>query len=647
MHEADQAQAAAEAGRVDELHAVVRAARRRVARAQRRLDYVRGWQARVTGVFEALPRLTKTGSRGKLELKEGPGREARAVWLIADFCARMQAERAARGVSGRGRPPQHPLVVGVMAIAADPAAGRRSMEGLGWTALYAGVTTRTVSSSRAYSASVGATVEVERGRTCSLAEREETGLRRRRSVWDFEPLHTSPFDPEPFLGAAAAVVARLLERAVQLVDERQAVLEEQRAAVAAAEARLLDAQATVAERRREVLLLEAELDETRAGEAAVAAREARALRSRATLAVAPRLCAPVPATVAADRAVQAERDRATATVAAAYDAATRMDSFFHPPRSGLGKRFSSASRGLTQSLGFSPLRAGSTPVAGGRRPDGRGAEHNGGASRPSPTKRVSGRTSPQRPRMPEGQGCGSPAVSARSATMLWAKPLARGLAARWEFLARFLDDAADGRRTAREVARERGLRLMMIASTLGSRLSRYWTVGEVVRLVQDHGLAHRFGPRHVIAAGDAHSPLTYLATVLDRALTSDAAVVPQPSPVRAAWIAEQAAANAAAIAAVRQQRDAAAAGRAAGYAVEQQGPGTARAAAFAAARAARGPAPRPYVPPVDDPARLAAAAAELAVHRGAGPAEDDAVAWPAPAQPGGGVPYGRKEPGAR
>ena len=223
--------------------------------------------------------------------------------------------------------------------------------------------------------------------------------------------------------------------------------------------------------------------------------------------------------------------------------------------------------------------------------------------------------------------------------MLWAKPLARALARRWEFLAKFLDDAADGRRTARQVARERGLRLMQIASTLGSRLSKYWTVGEVVRLVQDHGLAHRFGPlRQVIAAGDAHSPLTYLAAVLDRALTSDTAVVAQPSPVRAAWVAEQAAANAAAAAAVRQQRDAVDADRTAAFAAERQGPGTARAAARQAALAGRSPAPRPYVLPVADPARLAAAEAELAAHHAA----RNEQAWTEPvAQPGGGVPYGR------
>lgn len=589
VHEADQARAAAVGERVGELLAVVGAGRRRVDRAQRRLDVMVDWQARVAGVVEALPRLTRTGSRGRLEWREGPGRHARAVWLLADFLARAAAERAGRGVSGRGRPSQHPLVVGVMAIAADPAAGRRSMAGLGPTALWAGVTTRTVTAAWAYSRSVGSTVEVERGRTCSLAELDEHGLRRRRSVHDFVPLHVSPVEVEPFLGAAAAVVARLAQRAVQLVDEHRAVLEEERAAVAAAEAALLDARATVAEQVSDDLRLQAELDESRTTAYAAAYREALAVRSRATSAVARRL---LPGTgMVTDRAGTAERERAVATVIAAADAASRMQSFFHPPRSGPTRRFTSDFRGLTFS-GFSTCER-SILVAGQERPDGRGAKRRGGATRPAPAKRVSRPTGSAHPRTRDAVGGGSPDRSGRSATMSWAKPLARGLAARWEFLGRFLDDAADGHRATREAARERGLRTAMIASTLGPRLSRDWTAQEVTRLVENHGLAHRYGQlRQVIGAGAAHSPLVYLARILDRALTSDTAVVAHPSPVRTAWIAERTAAHAAATQAHREQRRAEQAELAAGHAAALRGPGTARAAALALAAAASGPPPR-------------------------------------------------------
>jgi hypothetical protein len=204
--------------------------------------------------------------------------------------------------------------------------------------------------------------------------------------------------------------------------------------------------------------------------------------------------------------------------------------------------------------------------------------------------------------------------------MSWAKPLAKGLTQRWEFLQRFLDDADDGRRSARNVAREHGLRLRMIAATLGCRLSRYWTPDEVTRLVENHGLVHRYAPsRQVIAAGDAHSPLTYLATILDRALTNDTAVVPQPSPVRAAWIAERAASHPATATTDRQQLHAQLDERAA-TAAAATGAGL---QAFRAARARLGHQP--------SPAATSAAA----------PASSE-VEWPAHALPGTGLPPGRK-----
>jgi hypothetical protein len=634
VHERDQAQAAVEAGRVDELHDAVRAARRRAARAGRRLAHLQVWQDRVAEVVAAMPPLVKTGSRGKLRAKRGPRRMARAVWLLADFLARMAAERAARGVTGRGRPPKHPLVVGVMAIAADPAAGRRSMAGLDWTALYAGVTTRTVTNAWDYAELVGSATEAERGRTCSLAELDETGLRRRRSVYDFVQLNSSPFDGDPYLGEAAAVVATLLERAVALVDEQQAVVDAAERAVAAAEARLLDAQAAVAERASDWLLLQASVDQRWAGQAKAAYQEAVGLRQRATLARAPRLSAG-PDTAVVSRAGRADRDGVLATVAAAYEAATRMDSFFHPPRSGSTKRSSSACRGLIKSSGFLTFRTGSTTaVAGGQRPDGRGDKHKGGASRPAPTEGVASRTSSQQPRTPERPSAGSPARPSRSETMAWAKPLARALPRRWEFLERFLTDADDGRRSPKAVAREYGLRVAMIASVLGCRLSRNWTPGEVVRLVERYGLNGRYATvRTVIGAGDAHSPLKYLATVLDRALTNPALpAVPHYSPVRAAFerdvLAADLAARAERTAALRAQH----ADREAAWLAERSGTGDARAAAFAVAARSRGPQPRRLFPagPAQPPAPGPAAA------------EDDATAWPEKALPGGGIPYARK-----
>lgn len=548
VFDADQELAAADAERVDELGAGQRRAGRRVTRARRRLAYVQAWHDRVAGVVRAMPKLTKTGSRGRLRLKAGPGAKARPVWLIADFLARMTAERAERGVSGRGRPSQHPLVVGVMAIAADPAGGKRSMAGLRPTAAFAGVTSRTVTNAWAYSEQVGATELQEEGRTCSLAEREETGLHRMRAVYDFTALHTSPFEPEPFLGAAAGVVATLLQRAVQLVDEHQVVLEEAQREAAAAEAAVLDAQATVAERTAEDLLLQAGVSDVWVDDARAAAKTALAIRARANRAAAP----PIDErdVVAASRAGRADRDQVIATVQTAFDLTIRMESFFYPPRMGLRERSSSGCRGY---LLFSAQPT--SPVAGGQRPDGRGeGQRLIGASR-SPMKNVAGPTASQQPRTLNRVRPVSPARPSRSETMSWGKPLARALAGRWEFLQRYLDDAADGHRDGRAVARERGLRLARIAATLGTQFSSRWTAGEVVALVERYGLAGRHAElRTVIGAGDAHSPLRYLKIVGRRALTNPAAQVPHYSPIRETFEREVLAVELAAEAARRAAR---------------------------------------------------------------------------------------------
>lgn len=170
--------------------------------------------------------------------------------------------------------------------------------------------------------------------------------------------------------------------------------------------------------------------------------------------------------------------------------------------------------------------------------------------------------------------------------MSWAKPLARALCGQWEFLQRYMDDAADGTSSTREVVREQGLRLRMIAATLGTRLGPDWTAEQVVRLVEQHAGVHS-----VIAAGEAHSPLRYLAVMLERALTSPDAQAPHTSPVRQAYEHEvlaaeltTAAARTATLRAELDQRDAAAATARAG---DQAGLRAARAAA-AAAGARRG-----------------------------------------------------------
>ena len=172
-----------------------------------------------------------------------------------------------------------------------------------------------------------------------------------------------------------------------------------------------------------------------------------------------------------------------------------------------------------------------------------------------------------------------------------------------------------------------------VAATLGSRLGPHWSADRLVRHVE------RQQTRPVLSEPD--KPLAYLAWLLDRVFDG---VEDPPEPARRhvetrhQAVLDQAATAAAAHEQLRTDWD-----RRAAAAAPPTSAG--RAAARAAALAARGPAPRPSVPPVDDHTLLAAAAAELAQHRGVGQAEDDAAAWPAPAVPGGGVPPGLRKSG--
>ncbi|WP_232430582.1 hypothetical protein [Salinispora pacifica] len=611
---AEAEQAAATQRRVDELRVAHRAAVRRVARAERRLTGVQAWRDRVEAVIAAMPTLSRTGPRGQLQLKQSPTGRARAVWLIADFLARAAADRAERGVSGRGRPSQHPLVVGVMAVAADPAAGRRSMAGLAPTAAHAGVAARTVTTAWACSERVGATVRTEAGRNCSLAEREDTGLRRRRTVFDFAPLHTSPFDPTPHLGEATAVVAQLLQRAVQLVDEHQDAVAAAQTAAAAAQTQLLDAHATAAERTAEDLQLQASVSAVWVPDARQALITAVAARGRANQ----------PTTTSADRHPHQAAHPTEDTVRAAFDLANRMTNFFHPPRMGLSKKSSSGYRG------YHSFSASTSLAAARQRPAGRGQKPNGGASRPAPTRGVTGPTSPTRPRTTNGGRGTPPAHPRRSAAAAWAKPLARSLAGRWDFLAQFLTD--HGGADQRGADRERGRRIAMIAATLAPRLSGDWTADDIVRLVEHHGLTGRYAEtRTVIPAGDAHSPLSYLAAVLDRALTNPNAEISHPSPARDTVDRDRRAADHAATLAHTTDRHAEWAAREQARQAERAGPGHSRHAALAAARAAtRGD---------HTAARTIAATTQPATatpqqHR---TTDED---WPHTAQPGSGLPAG-------
>ncbi|OJF14488.1 hypothetical protein BG844_09625 [Couchioplanes caeruleus subsp. caeruleus] len=633
MHEDDQAQAAAEAARVDDLLAAHEASLRAVRRAQRRLDQVTRWRQRVARVVAAQARLTKTGPRGQLRIARGPGRWARAAYLLADFLARDAAERTRRGLSRRGRRPQYPRVVAVMAVAACCESGRGSMAGLYWTAQMAGVAERTVTTGWARTVQLGCTRRTRKGRILAVAERRALGRPRQRAVYDFQPLHRSPVAATPYLGAAVALLAQLLQRAGALVDECQAKLDEAVAAAAAIEAEVLDARAWQAERRRDDLALQAAVDPAWTVEAEQATKTAVLARGRANLAAAPPADAMARVPPQARRTV---RDAAAEAVDNAFDQAGRWANFCDHSPKGFSKRISSGLWFYRGHPATDDVTAAET-----QRPHGRGTHHNGGASRPAPTKDEVRLTGSSRPRTAYRMCSTPPQRHGRSAVMGWAKPLAKALANGWEYLGRFLQDADDGRRNPRNAAREHGRRLAMIAATLGSRLGPDWTAGDVVHLVEHYGLTGRPAERRqVIAAGDAHSPLSYLARALDRALTHPTAQVPHHSPVREAYerelhAAERAtmAAHTAALRAELDQRDATAA-------AERSGPRAGLAAARKVAAGAQGPA-RVRSGEVADREQMAPAQAELAA-RASRPTVDDRagfVDWPTVHEPGSGLSH--------
>lgn len=618
VHAYDQAQAAAELGQAEELADEHEAALARVRRAERRLQVVTQWRERIERVVAAIPRLTKTGPRGRLEVARGAGLWARAWELVADFLARDDAERTGRGVRGRGRPPEYPRVVAVMAVAASYDAGHGSMAGLDWTKLFADVSGRTVTTGWARAVELGCATLVERGRILRVEERRALQRSRQRAVHDFTPLRLSPVDARAYRADAQLLLAQLLQRAVVLVEEHRATVEEERTAAAAVEAELLDVRAWLAEQHGESLAVQALVDPVWSEDAEAAAAAARLARARATRAAQPSTDARV--RVAAARAAKASAAAAVEAVDNAFEQARRMRSFCDHPRKGSRSSFSSCLR-----FGGKDSASAYVTLAAGLRPTGRGDDQEQvGASRSS-TRGVARPTTPRHPRTGTGGVLsGSPG---RRSVMWWAKPLARALASRWAFLGRYLDDADDGRRRPHLVARERGLRIHMIAATLGTRLGPQWSADDVVSLVERHAGIHS-----VIAPGDAHSPLRYLAVMLERALTDPDAQVPHHSPVRQAY--EQAvldaelAAEAARGAGLRtefDQRDAAAA-------AERSGP---RLGLAAARKAAAGR--RPASGRSEDPAGHE--------HRNQASAPAAGADWPTVREPGSG-PIRRLDPGA-
>ena len=526
---ADQTAAAQQVERAGQLSATEREARDVVARIRADLADVQIWMDRLQGVVEDLPRVTKTGSGGALQVTRRARRRARPVVLIADVLARLAREREAAGnAAGRGRPPLIGLVLAVLAIDADIASGRRGMPGMARTAWLAGVSETTVTNAFRKAVTLKWAVKTVAGGACSLVERRETGRSQNRSVYDLRPPHKSRFDHRPFLGSAAALVVQLLARAQTLVDDLRAELVAAQIAADVAAADAAAAAAAVAERTAEDLALQADLAgagplaesvQTLAGstmsaataawaqQAAETAEQALRLRGVATARRSP--TTPPPAfTGAAGRAAEAGVHTTARPVEKAAEQAIRLGLICDPPRGSQGENFTSCSY---WGLPLTSEKTRNLPDGRQRPLRGRGADQelncrpSGASTEGVPTRSLS----VSRPRTPWGMNGTQQRKRRPARWSWWAYPLAVRLVRRLDFL-------AAGDVTAAQVA-----------GVLGPRLSPDWTDDDVVQLIERYARI-----RSLLRQGESFAPLSYLASLLDRALTNPEAYLPARSPVR-------------------------------------------------------------------------------------------------------------------
>jgi hypothetical protein len=581
VHERDQAAAAALGERAGELAEVSRAARRAVRRVRARLVDVRRHARRLQDVLADVPVLTKTGPGGALEVQSEGGPWSRGVWLLAEFLAADAAVRDAFGMSPRGRPPVYPLVVALMAADGSREAGRRVMLGLDRAAWLAGVARRSVTTAFERTTELRWSVRVEQGGGCTLDERTETGRGNRRAVYDLRPLHLARFELAPHVGTAVALLARLLERALVLVDETRAELvavqqEADEAAAAAADVAGLVEQARADDLAWQAECAAGELAAAWAADARQAQERADALRQEAGLRLAPQQG--VPAVLgAAARAGKAADAAAWQMVAQAQLQAERLTIFCHPPRGLKGEEVTSGLRwfGVKRSPREKLTLTGGTGRP--RRGRGEGQELTGSASRSS-TSEVCPAQPVNRPRMQYGGGSTPhnerPGRKRRRQPQWssWAVRLAESLMTRLAFL------HVDAPKYGTEWKRWRS----QVAAAIGPRLSAGWSAAEVEQVLEQYAGVHSlFGP------GEAHSPLRSLVILLDRALTNPDARIPAHSPTRAQWRRAQAVAEHAEVTAGRAvlvaERDAAEAAGATERVSAQHGRALARQVAAAAA----------------------------------------------------------------
>jgi hypothetical protein len=473
------------------------------------------------------------------------------------------------------------LVLAVLAIDADIASGRRGMPGMVRTAWLAGVSETTVTNAFRKAVTLKWAVKTVAGGACSLVERRETGRSQNRAVYDLRPPHKSRFDHRPFLGSAAALVVQLLARAQMLVDDLRGELIAAQGAADAAATAAADAAAAVAACTAEDLALQADLagagslaqpgqtpaESAMAGataawaqQAAQAAEQALRLRGLANARRTPT----TPPTVfgAAWRSAEAGDHTTARTVEKAAEQAIRLGLICDPPRGSKGESFTSCpywGLQLTSEKTRNLLDGQQQPLRG----RGAGQELNCRPSGASTEGVPTGAHSASRPRTLQGVYATEQRKRRPARWSWWAYPLAVRLVRRLDFL-------AAGDVTAAQVA-----------GVLGPRLSPDWTDDDVVQLIERYARI-----RSLLGQGESFAPLSYLASLLDRALTNPEAYLPPRSPVRDRMnreVAERRRAQVRAQSAVLQDQLAA---RDEAAAAERAGTGAGRAAARAAAAAA-------------------------------------------------------------
>lgn len=187
-----------------------------VSQAEARVADLIGWVQRLRRILAAWKNPARVGRWG------------RAVELIADLLARLEAAR----VTARGRPSLTPLFGAVLAVDSDVRSGRRALPGRLRTAWLLDCSHRAVYTAQQRVVAVEWAVRTRRGGRNSLERRIETGRWCDRAEFDLVQLHTSTVPAATraaHVPAALALLGEVLRRALVVLDREEDALDELRA----------------------------------------------------------------------------------------------------------------------------------------------------------------------------------------------------------------------------------------------------------------------------------------------------------------------------------------------------------------------------------------------------------------------------------